>query len=97
MRTMPFSRRSDRHPAWCGQGHVCSNDRPGGEHRSHPVIVDTETTRLVATRARTQTGRDRIEVRVVVDLPTHAGQAMARRFILRLHQLLATTRPGDTR
>jgi hypothetical protein len=57
------------HPAWCGHGHVCSIDSPAGEHRSHPVTVDGTTTRLVVTRTRSRTGRDRIEVRLIADLP----------------------------
>ena len=96
MRVVPFSRRPDLHPAWCGQGHVCSNDRPGGEHRSNPVSLDTTSSRLVATRIRTQTGRDRMEVRIVVDLPADRAQAraIARRVVVHLARLLNTT--GDT-
>jgi hypothetical protein len=61
--------RRDIHPAWCGQDHVCSHDRPGGEHRSYPYTVDTLHARFVITRIRTRTGVDRLELRAVVDLP----------------------------
>lgn len=94
MRVVPFTRRADLHPSWCGQGHVCSHDRPGGEHRSSPLTVDTDTARIVATRIRTQAGRDRIELRVVIDLPAdrdHA-RAIARRVVTRLYHLLTNTR-----
>lgn len=99
MKATPFMRRTDLHPTWCGKGHVCSIDRPGGEHRSHPTTVDTGTTRLVTTRVRTQTGRDRLEVRIVIDLPIDAdhAKAMVHRFMVRLHHLLNTARTGDDR
>lgn len=63
------------HPEWCGQGHVCSVDGPAAQHRSHPVTVDTDTVRLVVTRNRTRAGGDRVEVRVVADLPRDARKA----------------------
>ena len=86
--------RLDIHPRWCGQGHVCSIDRPEGEHRSNPVTVDTDCARLVATRIRTVRGRDRIEVRAVLDLPSdlNLARTMAHQFIVRLHYTLAATR-----
>lgn len=89
------------HPSWCGQSHVCSfYDRPSGEHRSHPVTVDTRHARLVATRICTRTGVDRIEVRTVLDLPADPDHArlMARQFVTRLrHTLDATRIPGGHR
>jgi hypothetical protein len=65
------------HPDWCGQNHLCSVDGPAGEHRSYPVTVDGTAARLVLTRIRTRNGRDRAELRLVVDLPAdprHARQ-----------------------
>ena len=87
-------KRLDIHPRWCGQGHVCSYDRPAGEHRSNPVTVDTDHARLVATRIRTRAGSDRIELRAVLDLPTDpdAARVMADQFVARLHYTLAGTR-----
>jgi len=81
----------DVHPGWCGRGHVCSHDRPVGEHRSHPVTFDSNAARLVATRIRTRAGRDRIEIRAVLDLPAdpHAARTVARLLVVRLFHILA--------
>jgi hypothetical protein len=86
-----MSHRDDIHPDWCGLGHVCSHDRPAGEHRSHPVTVDTNTARLVVTRIRTRGGRDRIELRVVVDLPRDPGRAQtaARQVAFQVHRAVS--------
>jgi hypothetical protein len=47
-----------------------SIDGPGAEHRSYPITLDTATTRLVITRTQALAGCDRVELRLVVDLPT---------------------------
>jgi hypothetical protein len=67
--------RREIHPHWCGQSHVCSIDRPSGEHRSHPLTVTTRIGVVVATRIRTVAGLDRLEVRAVVNLPADPGAA----------------------
>ena len=67
--------RRDYHPSWCGRGHVCSADRPGGEHRSNPETFDTRLARLVLTRILTVAGRNRVEIRTVVDLPADPATA----------------------
>jgi hypothetical protein len=85
-----MNRRAGLHPAWCGRGHVCSADRPAGEHRSHPLSFDTPAGRLVVTRIRTTAGMDRLEVRAVVDLPAEADTArqLARLLLARVHQAI---------
>jgi hypothetical protein len=87
--------RRDIHPAWCGQGHVCSADRAAGEHRSTPVVFDTTYARLVATRARTVAGVDRLEIRAVIDLPADPNRARkaAQLAVLRIQAALAATNP----
>lgn len=49
----------------------------GGEHRSHPVTMDTDRGRVVLTRVQTRRGANRMEVRAVVDLPTDPDEARA--------------------
>lgn len=69
--------RNAPHPEWCGGGHVCSADR-AGEHRSHPLTMDIDVARIIATRLQTTSGRNRLEVRTVLELPRGdlaAGQA----------------------
>lgn len=58
------------HPEWCVGGHHCTaKSRTDGEHASEPEIFRTGHGRIVATRYRRADGsRDRVEVRVVVDL-----------------------------
>jgi hypothetical protein len=65
-------------------------DRPAGEHRSQPVVVDTAVGRLVATRIGARAGGQRLEVRTVLDLPADPRMAAmaAHRFVLGLVQLL---------
>lgn len=89
--------RPDIHPSWCGQGHVCSADRPGGEHRSSPRPLDTHTARLVITRTSTIAGRNRIELRAVIDLPADPIRAeeTARRAVLHILQVLGWIAEGD--
>lgn len=72
--------RRNEHPSWCGLGHVCSADRPGGEHRSHPASADTQVGRVVVTRVQTSRGVNRLEIRTVVDLPTDPRQARSAAF-----------------
>jgi hypothetical protein len=69
-----MTRRLAAHPDWCGQSHVCSIER-GGEHRSHPVSIDTEVGRVVLTRVQTRRGANRMEIRAVVELPAEAAAA----------------------
>jgi hypothetical protein len=69
-------RRRDVHPEWCGGSHVCSVER-GGEHRSHPISMDTEAGRVVLTRVQTLAGANRMEIRAVVDLPAEPRAARA--------------------
>jgi hypothetical protein len=78
------------HPDWCGQSHVCGVERPGGEHRSHPLTLDTATTRLVLTRTRTRHGHDRMEIRILVDLPAdpHQARDRARRLVRAIHHAI---------
>jgi hypothetical protein len=92
-------RQEDLHPAWCGRGHVCSADRPGGEHRSHPLSVDTAAGRLVATRIRTTAGADRLELRAVLDLPADppAARHLARLLLARVHQAIRPASPAGGR
>jgi hypothetical protein len=91
--------RPQIHPVWCALGHLCSADRPGGEHRSHPYPIDTPTARLVVTRVRTTDGQDRLELRVVVDLP--ADRDVARRHsmtvLARVHYAVTRGSPGGRR
>lgn len=63
------------HPTWCGRAHVCSADRSGGEHRSHPLTFDAGPATMVATRISTRDGREFMELRVVVALPTDPVKA----------------------
>jgi hypothetical protein len=88
--------RRDIHPTWCGQGHVCSADRPAGEHRSSPVILHGRTATLVATRTRTVAGRDRLEIRAVIDLPADPtrARAVAQIALQRMQAALAGANPG---
>ena len=58
-------RRMSRHPSWCAGGHRCGL----GEHRSDPQTWLTSYGTIVATRIRRADGRDRLELRAVVDLP----------------------------
>lgn len=53
---------------------MCSAER-GGEHRSHPISMDTQTGRVVLTRVQTRRGANRMEIRAVVDLPAEPGAA----------------------
>jgi hypothetical protein len=53
---------------WCGGGHRCTA-AAGGEHRSHPHTWLTSYGTLVVTRIRRADGRDRLEVRLVAELP----------------------------
>lgn len=46
-----------------------------GEHRSHPVTMDTDRGRVTLTRVQTRGGANRMEVRAVVDLPTDPVEA----------------------
>jgi hypothetical protein len=59
---------------WCAGGHRCQPRL--GEHRSEPWTIRTRYGVIVATRLR-QHGRDRLEMRTLVELP--ADQARARR------------------
>jgi hypothetical protein len=88
--------RRDIHPTWCGQGHVCSADRPSGEHRSSPVILHGRTATLVATRTRTVAGRDRLEIRAVIDLPDDQTRARmaAQVAVQRMQAALANANPS---
>jgi len=71
-------RRRPSHPDWCGRSHVCSAEvMSNGEHRSHPVTMDTDAGRVVLTRVQTRGGTNRMEVRAVVDLPTDPARARA--------------------
>lgn len=83
-----MNHRHDDHPNWCGRGHLCSHDQPAGEHRSYPVTLDTTTARIVVTRIRTHTGAQRLELRVVVDLPSNPqrAHAVARHAVVRVCQ-----------
>jgi len=58
------------HPGWCAESHHCTaGRRSDGEHASVPEVFRTSHGRIVATRYRRADGsRDRVEVRVVVDL-----------------------------
>jgi hypothetical protein len=80
------------HPAWCGRTHVCSIDRPGGEHRSAPYTVDTEYGRLIITRAQNAAGAARLEIRAAVALPRHDADARekATRLLCLVHAAIAT-------
>lgn len=74
-------RKSSGHPEWCARGHHCT--APTGEHASVPEVWQTDAGRIVATRYRSASGRDRIEVRTVARLPEGepGAQAYARLLI----------------
>ena len=55
---------------------MCSVES-GGEHRSHPISMDTAAARVVLTRMQTRGGANRMEIRAVVDLPDGAAAARA--------------------
>jgi hypothetical protein len=57
---------------WCAGGHRCQPLLQ--EHRSEPITVRTRYGSLVATRVH-QRGRDRLELRALVDLPAHQPHA----------------------
>lgn len=64
-----------RHPDWCAGGHHCT--APGGEHASEPEVWETSVGRMVATRyQRAGTGASRMELRVVVSLPSDEATAV---------------------
>jgi hypothetical protein len=90
-----MNRQPIHHPYWCGRSHVCSADRPGGEHRSHPYTVDSDTVRLVVTRIRTTHGIERLEVRLVADLPTDPEHAHRLAMVLlgRVHRAVSRAAP----
>jgi hypothetical protein len=73
------------HPDWCARGHRCSTQL--GEHRSEPITVRTRYGLLILTRVR-QRGRDRLELRTVVDLPAEPVRArwLAARVLLGVHR-----------
>lgn len=84
------------HPPWCGQGHLCDSHAYRGsrvgQHRSVPLTFHTDVGSVIATRVRTSTGRDQIEVRLVLSLPRadEATQALAGDVLLaRVHEALA--------
>lgn len=54
---------------------MCTIERAGGTHRSHPVTIDTEAGRVVLIRVQTRGGANRMEIRAVVDLPDGAAAA----------------------
>ena len=62
-------------PDWCAGAHRCTA-AAGGEHRSDPQTWLTTDGTLVATRIRRVDGRERLEVRLVAELP--AGEHRAR-------------------
>jgi hypothetical protein len=70
---------------WCAGGHLCSPTLR--VHRSEPWTIRTRYGVIVATRVR-HGGRDRLELRTVVELPS--DQVAARRLSVRL--LLAVDR-----
>ena len=66
----PAADRRDAHPEWCVRGHRCTA-RIGGldEHASEPEAWRTDVGKIIATRYRRGDGtRDRIEIRIVLDL-----------------------------
>ena len=91
--------RDDVHPEWCGGGHVCSIDRPTGEHRSQPLTVDTRVGRVVATRIQTRRGGNRLELRTVLDLPAddQAARDTAAAVMARLEHALTLPTQRSTR
>lgn len=90
-------RRDKQHPDWCGRNHVCTAAGPRGEHRSYPMTVDVDAGRLVVTRIRTRTGRDQVELRMVVDVPADpvTAQRAVRGLVMRLcHAINPTAKVG---
>lgn len=80
---MSWPRREDvQHPDWCGRNHLCTYDGRRGEHRSYPMPIDTDAGRLIVTRVETATGRGRVELHMVADVP--ADPAAAQRAVRRL-------------
>lgn len=68
-------RRRLGHPDWCARDHQCA--APVGPHRSDPLTWRASHGVFVATRVQEPDGRQRLEVRVVVDLADDESAAHA--------------------
>ncbi|MEV4414993.1 hypothetical protein [Catellatospora sp. NPDC049609] len=65
----PGHRDTGGHPDWCEGAHHCTaNSLPSGEHASRPEVWITDIGRFIGTRYRDRAGRDRMELRIVLDL-----------------------------
>lgn len=90
------------HPIWCAGGHHCDwrlyRGRPAGRHRSTPLQLHTHLGTVVATRVQTYTGRDQIDLRIVVDLPftpdTQVQDAVGRALLERVERALSEPLPA---
>ncbi|GAA1779038.1 hypothetical protein [Luedemannella helvata] len=89
----------DGHPHWCARDHSCTAyTMPTGEHRSDLLVWQTDYGKFIATRVRTRTGKDRIELRAVVRLDPNQRTAhrQAQRLVvgmdLAVRDALRTTR-----
>ena len=96
--------RDDKHPDWCAQGHCCTAGSAGygGEHRSQPVTLESSIGTVIATRTQRARGRrrDRMEIRLVVQLPDGDPDAQAwtaRVLAERLHSALSAVIPPRPR
>jgi hypothetical protein len=79
---------------WCAGGHRCQPLLR--EHRSDPWPIPGPYGTLVATRVRSA-GRDRVELRALVDLPSDAQQAedMARLLAVGTDLTIRAIRVGE--
>ncbi|GAA2377294.1 hypothetical protein Cme02nite_20870 [Catellatospora methionotrophica] len=92
------------HPEWCEGGHHCTAfTMPDGAHQSRPETWLVEYGRLVGTRRRDRSGRDRVELRVMLDLADdeHTAQAQARHLMAVTHlvigRVFGTDQPAGVR
>jgi hypothetical protein len=81
-------------PGWCAGDHRCTARLPAGEHQSLPQTWRVGVARLVVTRHRSLSGRQHMEVRMVLRLPYEedAAAAMSERVAAAAVSLLSTRR-----
>ena len=93
--------RRDGHPSWCARDHSCTaHTLPAGEHRSDLLVWATPYGKFIATRVRTRAGKDRMELRAVVQLDSHQRTAheQAQRLVVGVDLAVRTAlRAANTR